>query len=73
MDADIEITLEANPGSAESSNFAAYAASGVNRLSLGVQSFNDEHLTRLGRIHRAAEAKYAIELAKKHFRRLTLT
>ncbi|MBF0219920.1 MAG: radical SAM family heme chaperone HemW [Gammaproteobacteria bacterium] len=61
---DIEITLEANPGTAEQARFAAYFAAGVNRLSLGVQSFSDTHLRRLGRIHNAAEAETAIKLAK---------
>ncbi len=72
MDADIEITLEANPGSVESENFAAYAASGVNRISLGIQSFNDQHLSRLGRIHRADEARKAITLAKQYFPKVNI-
>ena len=72
MDADIEITLEANPGSVESANFASYAASGVNRISLGIQSFNDEHLSRLGRIHRANEAREAIKLAKHYFPKVNI-
>ena len=59
----IEITLEANPGGVEHDDFAAYRAAGVNRLSLGVQSFNDAHLEKLGRIHDAAEAKRAIRAA----------
>lgn len=62
---DIEITLEANPGTAEAEKFRAYKALGVNRLSLGVQSFNDKHLKSLGRIHSADEAVDAIELAKR--------
>lgn len=62
-----EITLEANPGSAESARFAAYRAAGVNRLSLGVQSFDDAKLRALGRIHGAGEARAAIELAARHF------
>ena len=59
--ADIEITLEANPGSAEVGRFAAYRAAGVNRLSLGIQSFEDACLAALGRVHDAAAARRAIE------------
>ena len=62
-----EITLEANPGTAESGKFAAFRAAGVNRLSLGIQSFNPAHLKALGRIHDAQEACRAIELAARHF------
>ena len=62
-----EITLEANPGTVEAGKFAGFRAAGVNRLSLGVQSFNDEHLAALGRIHGAAEAKRAAQLAGEHF------
>ena len=62
-----EITLEANPGTAESGKFAAFRAVGVNRLSLGIQSFNPAHLKTLGRIHDAQEACRAIELAARHF------
>jgi oxygen-independent coproporphyrinogen-3 oxidase len=72
MDADIEITLEANPGSVESENFASYAASGVNRISLGIQSFNDQHLSALGRIHRSDEAKRAILLAQQYFPKVNI-
>lgn len=61
----IEITLEANPGTADASNFAGYHAAGVNRLSLGVQSFDAELLRKIGRIHDGDQAKAAIELAKK--------
>jgi len=61
---DIEITLEANPGTTEAERFKAYAESGINRLSLGVQSFNDQHLHTLGRIHSADEAARAIEEAR---------
>lgn len=61
---DCEITLEANPGSAEAGRFAGYLAAGVNRLSIGIQSFDDEHLRALGRIHTAAQARAAIESAK---------
>ena len=62
-----EITLEANPGTVEAEKFAGFRAAGVNRLSLGIQSFNDEHLKALGRIHGAAEAKRAAQLAGEHF------
>ncbi|HLO62001.1 MAG TPA: radical SAM family heme chaperone HemW, partial [Azonexus sp.] len=64
---DAEITLEANPGTVEAEKFAGFRAAGVNRLSLGIQSFNDEHLKALGRIHDAAEAKRAARLASQHF------
>lgn len=62
---DIEITLEANPGTAEFGNFNDLRLAGVNRLSLGIQSFNDGHLQALGRIHGSAEAVRAYELARK--------
>ena len=62
-----EITLEANPGTVEAGRFAAYRAAGVNRLSLGVQSFDDRYLHALGRIHAGAEARRAAELALTHF------
>ena len=60
---DIEITLESNPGSAESGRFAEYRAAGVNRLSLGVQSFNGRALKSLGRIHSGDEARRALDMA----------
>lgn len=60
----IEVTLEANPGTAEQGNFHALRAAGVNRLSLGIQSFNDSHLAGLGRIHNGGEAVRAFELAR---------
>jgi oxygen-independent coproporphyrinogen-3 oxidase len=69
---DAEITLEANPGTAEAGRFSAYAASGVNRLSLGVQSFNDQALKALGRIHDADQAMRAIEMAHQAFSRINL-
>ena len=59
-----EITMEANPGTAEARRFAAYRRAGVNRLSLGVQSFDDDRLRRLGRIHDAGQARKAFELAR---------
>ncbi len=58
-----EITLEANPGSAEAGKFKAFRCSGINRLSIGVQSFTDDLLTRIGRIHNAHEARRAVEVA----------
>ncbi len=62
-----EITLEANPGTIEAGKFAGFRAAGVNRLSLGIQSFDDRPLAALGRIHGAAEAKRAAQLAGDHF------
>ncbi|MBM95483.1 MAG: YggW family oxidoreductase [Oceanospirillaceae bacterium] len=61
--ADAEITLEANPGTAEAGRFEGYRAAGINRLSMGIQSFNPEHLQRLGRIHDCDQALKAIEMA----------
>ena len=68
----IEITLEANPTDAEAARFAALAEAGVNRLSLGVQSLDDEALKFLGRNHSAAEAMRALELARAAFARLSI-
>jgi len=68
---DIEITLEANPNSAESARFRGYAAAGVNRVSLGVQSFDDAALKFLGRLHDAREALSAIALAATTFPRFS--
>ncbi len=67
LDADAEITLEANPGTFEAAKFAQFRASGVNRLSVGIQSFNEAHLKALGRIHDAAQARHAVEVAAKTF------
>jgi len=72
LDLGAEITLEANPGTVEAARFAAYREAGVNRLSMGIQSFNDTHLQALGRIHSAAEAQRAIEIAQQHFDNLNL-
>ena len=58
-----EITLEANPNTFEVAKFREFAAAGINRLSIGIQSFNDRHLRSLGRIHDAGEARRAAELA----------
>ncbi len=68
---EIEITLEANPSSVEAANFAALADAGINRVSLGVQSLEDETLGWLGRLHGAAEALAAVETAQAHFRRVS--
>lgn len=62
---DIEITIEANPGVAEYQKFKSYKEAGINRISLGIQSFNDQHLSALGRIHDAKNAKAAINFAKR--------
>lgn len=72
LHADAEITLEANPGTAEAEKFKAFRAAGVNRLSLGIQSFNDEKLKALGRIHDSHEARLAIDLALTHFARVNI-
>ena len=66
-----EITLEANPSSVEAGRFAGYAAAGVNRVSLGVQSLSDPILRTLGRLHSAAEARTAIEIARSTFARFS--
>ena len=65
LQGDAEITLEANPGTLESDAFDAYLEAGVTRLSMGIQSFNDRNLSNLGRIHSAADARNAIERAKR--------
>ena len=72
LDLGAEITFEANPGTVEAARFAAYRDAGVNRLSMGVQSFNDTHLRALGRIHTADEAKHAIAIAQQHFDNINL-
>ena len=68
---DIEITLEANPNSVEADRFADLASAGVNRLSLGLQSFDDAALRFLGRAHSAREGWRALEIAQKRFRRVS--
>ena len=69
---DLEVTLEANPTDAEADRFSAFAAAGVNRLSLGVQSLDDAALAFLGRNHSAAEARRAAEVAGRSFPRLSI-
>ena len=65
FDPDMEITLEANPGTLEYDRFETYLEAGVNRLSIGVQSFNNRHLDVLGRIHNAEAADHAITNARR--------
>jgi putative oxygen-independent coproporphyrinogen III oxidase len=67
LEADCEITLEANPGTFEKDRFKAFKSAGVNRLSIGVQSFNDQHLRALGRVHDRAQAIAAVEEASQSF------
>jgi oxygen-independent coproporphyrinogen-3 oxidase len=62
-----EVTMEANPGTVEAGRFRAFRAAGVNRISLGVQSFDDAKLAALGRIHSALEARRALEIARESF------
>ncbi|MHB8353652.1 MAG: radical SAM family heme chaperone HemW [Burkholderiales bacterium] len=64
---DAEITLEANPGTFEGARFGAYRRAGINRLSIGIQSFHDPHLKAIGRIHDADAARRAVEIAAHHF------
>jgi len=72
LSTDAEITLEANPGTFEAEKFRAFRAAGVNRLSIGIQSFNPRHLKALGRIHDDNEARRAIGIAKEHFENFNL-
>jgi oxygen-independent coproporphyrinogen-3 oxidase len=67
-----EITMEANPGSVEADKLAGFAKAGINRVSLGIQSFQDEQLKALGRIHNGAEAKRAVQIALNHFKSVNL-
>ena len=67
-----EITLEANPGIIDNQNIVSYRESGVNRISFGVQSFNDKHLKTLGRIHDSLAAQNAIEIAMKYFNQINI-
>ena len=68
---DLEITLEANPGSVEAGRFSGFYDAGVNRVSLGVQALNDADLRRLGRIHTVLEAKTALDIAQCCFDRVS--
>jgi oxygen-independent coproporphyrinogen-3 oxidase len=67
LDSVAEITMEANPGTFEAEKFKSYRASGINRLSIGIQSFNARHLKALGRIHDDGEARRAVEIAQANF------
>jgi len=69
---DVEITLEANPGSVEAARFDGYAKAGVNRVSLGIQSLDPEDLRRLGRMHTVDEAANAIAIAQSTFDRVSI-
>lgn len=68
---DLEITLEANPGSVEAGRFRGFAQAGVNRISMGIQALNDPDLKRLGRLHSAAEARAAFDIARAEFARVS--
>ncbi len=72
LDPQAEITLEANPGTVDSGRFRAFRQAGVNRLSVGIQSFNEAHLQALGRIHGRADAIAAAEAALTHFEAVNL-
>ncbi len=67
-----EVTLEANPGTFEAQKFADFRAAGINRLSIGIQSFNARHLKALGRVHDDHEAYRAVEIAQKNFDNINL-
>ena len=71
VEANAEITLEANPGSVEATRFRGYRDAGVNRVSMGLQSLRDDELKKLGRIHTVAESKAALEIARKTFQRFS--
>ncbi len=72
VDVEAEITLEANPGTFEAEKFKGYRDAGVNRLSIGIQSFNPRHLAALGRVHNDTEARRAIDIAQAHFDNINL-
>lgn len=72
IDGAAEITMEANPGTFEMEKFRSYRASGINRLSIGIQSFNSHHLQALGRIHDGDEARRAVDIAQKYFENINL-
>jgi putative oxygen-independent coproporphyrinogen III oxidase len=67
LDGAVEITMEANPGTFEAEKFKSYRSSGINRLSIGIQSFNAKHLQALGRIHDGDEARRAVDIAMANF------
>ncbi len=71
FDEQIEITLEANPTSIEAKKFNDFKTAGINRVSVGIQSLNDQHLKFLGREHSSLEAKKALDIAQKTFDRFT--
>lgn len=72
VDSAAEITLEANPGTFEAEKFRAFRNSGINRLSIGIQSFHSGHLSALGRIHDGDQARRAIDIAQTHFENFNL-
>jgi putative oxygen-independent coproporphyrinogen III oxidase len=72
LDSEAEITLEANPGTFEAEKFRGFRDAGINRLSIGIQSFNAAHLKALGRVHNDDEAKRAIDIAQKNFDNINL-
>ena len=72
LDAEAEITHEANPGTFEADKFRDFRYAGVNRLSIGIQSFNPQHLQALGRVHNDIEARHAIEIAQQNFDNINL-
>ncbi len=72
LEYDAEVTLEANPGTVDAGHFAGYKAAGVTRLSIGIQSFNNQYLNALGRIHDEGQAMAAAELAMATFDRVNL-
>ncbi|MBN9124376.1 MAG: oxygen-independent coproporphyrinogen III oxidase-like protein [Nitrosospira sp.] len=67
-----EVTLEANPGTFEAKKFADFHAAGINRLSVGIQSFDPKHLRSLGRVHDDSEARRAVEIARENFSNVNL-
>jgi putative oxygen-independent coproporphyrinogen III oxidase len=72
LEADAEITLEANPGTVEASRLLDFAATGINRISIGVQTFNHQHLQAIGRIHNGDQARHAVEMAVKAVSRVNV-
>lgn len=72
LDSEAEITLEANPGTFEAEKFRGFRDAGVNRLSIGIQSFNAAHLKALGRVHNDDEARRAVDIAQHNFDNINL-